>query len=241
VVRYAAVGTQNYRGLKLSFRHRSDKGLDLSGNYTISHCESDTEVSGSFGQFANGYLKPNDPSFDRGNCSQSRRQIANLTVGAQTPRFANTALHALASDWRLSGIVNARSGNWLTVTTGRDIAGTGISGQRVDQVRDDPYGDKTLNNYLNPGAFAYPAAGTLGNHRNFSIEGPGFWTVDLALSRLLTVAVNHTLELRLEVFNLFNNFNWGNPTTNLDAGTFGRITSQNGEPRIMQFGVKYGF
>ena len=43
------------------------------------------------------------------------------------------------------------------------------------------------------------------------------------------------------MFNLLNNFNWGNPATNLDAGTFGRITTQTGEPRIMQFGIKYGF
>jgi hypothetical protein len=38
-----------------------------------------------------------------------------------------------------------------------------------------------------------------------------------------------------------NNFNWGNPSTSLDAGTFGRITSQSGSSRIMQFAVKYGF
>ena len=55
------------------------------------------------------------------------------------------------------------------------------------------------------------------------------------------VSLLHTLELRLEVFNLLNNFNWGDPATNLDAGTFGRITTQAGDPRIMQFGVKYGF
>ena len=241
IVRYADVGTQNYRGLKLSFRRRDANGLSLSGNYTISRCEADTEVSGSFGQFANGYLDPNNPSFDKGNCSQSRTHIGNLTVGVQTPRFENMALRAVASDWRVSGIVSATSGSWLTVTTGRDIAGTGIAAQRVNQVLDNPYGDKSLNNYLNPQAFAYPAAGTLGDHRNFSIEGPGFWTVNLALSRMVSFATQRTLELRLEVFNLLNNFNWGNPATNLDAGTFGRITTQTGEPRIMQFGIKYGF
>jgi len=63
----------------------------------------------------------------------------------------------------------------------------------------------------------------------------------LALSRLLSFAGRQTLELRVEMFNLFNNFNWGDPATNLDAGTFGRITTQAGDPRIMQFGVKYGF
>ena len=75
------VGEQSYRGLKLSFRRRADQGVSLSGNYTLSHCESDTEVSGSFSQFANGYLNPNNPSFDRGNCTQNRRQIGNLSVG----------------------------------------------------------------------------------------------------------------------------------------------------------------
>ena len=241
VVRYADVGEQSYRGLKLSFRRRAAAGISLSGNYTISHCEADTEVSGSFSQFANGYLDPNNPSHDRGNCSQNRRQIGNLSLGAQSPQFDNAALRAIASDWRLSGIFSARSGNWLTVTTGRDVAGTGIAAQRVNQVNENPYGDKSLNNYLSPSAFAYPAAGALGDHKAFSIEGPGFWTVDLALSKLVSIATPHSLEFRVEVFNLFNNFNWGLPATNLDAGTFGRITTQTGEPRIMQFGFKYGF
>ena len=36
VVSYDDVGTQNYRGLKLSSARRADNGLSLSGNYTIS-------------------------------------------------------------------------------------------------------------------------------------------------------------------------------------------------------------
>lgn len=95
--------------------------------------------------------------------------------------------------------------------------------------------------FLDRAAFAYPAAGTLGDHRNKSIEGPGFWTVDLALLRLVNIVDRPALELRVEIFNLFNNFNWGNPETNFDSANFGRITSMSGNPRIMQFAVKYGF
>jgi hypothetical protein len=45
----------------------------------------------------------------------------------------------------------------------------------------------------------------------------------------------------METFNLFNTFNWGNPITNLSAGNFGRIQTAAGDPRILQFGIKYGF
>jgi hypothetical protein len=112
----------------------------------------------------------------------------------------------------------------------------------VNQVLDDPYTEEmSLLRYLNPAAFAYPTSGTYGNEPARSIEGPGFWNIDMALARLLPIGVGRTLELRVEAFNLLNHFNWGNPATNLDAGTFGRITTQNGNARVMQFAVKYGF
>jgi hypothetical protein len=242
VALYAAVGEQRYRGIKLSIRRRASDGISLSGNYTLSHCETDTQVTGSFLQFSAGYQDPANPAYDRGNCGQNRRQIGGLSVGYRTPQFSSAALRAVASGWRATGILSAQSGEWLTVTTGRQITFTGIPGQRVNQVNENPYSaDRTLTSYLNPAAFAYPTAGTFGNHPNRSIEGPGFWNIDMALARLLPVADGQTLELRVEAFNLLNHFNWGNPATNLDAGTFGRITTQAGNPRIMQFAVKYGF
>jgi hypothetical protein len=238
--RHSDVGEQTYHGLKLSFQRRAATGVSLNGNYTLSRCEGDTESGFSFGQFSSGYLKPGDPSFDRGNCSQNRTHIANFTVGVMTPSVANRAANAVVSNWRVSGIVNARSGGWLTVTTSQDVAGTGITGQRVNQVKDDVYGAKTLNSYLDAAAFAMPAPGTLGDLKRNSIAGPGYWTIDTALSRIVPVG-KQRLEVRLEAFNLLNNFNWGTPVTNFNSGTFGRILSQSGDPRIMQFGVKYQF
>ena len=118
---------------------------------------------------------------------------------------------------------------------------TGIPGQRVNQISDNPYGDKTLTNYLNSAAFAIPAPGMMGDHPARSIMGPGFWKVDTALARVLRLANERTLELRVEAFNLFNTFNWGDPTTSINSPTFGQITTQNGDSRIMQFAIKYAF
>ena len=160
-------------------------------------------------------------------------------------------LGALASRWRASGIVTIQSGSRIDVITGRDNALNGQRNQRVNKVSDDWYANpRTLNQYFNPAAFAQPAPGTFGNLMRNALTGPSFWNVDLAISRQIGLLSTQNLELRLETFNLFNTFNWGIPGTeltaggwqaNFNAGTFGRVTTQAGAPRIIQLGVKYAF
>jgi hypothetical protein len=248
---HTSIGEQNYRGLRLSVRRRSANGISLNANYTISRCFGDN-TTGGFPQLAQGPTNPDDPDADRGHCDQDRTHLANLNLGYTTPEVTNAVLRAVASNWRLSGIFNARSGQWLTITTGTDRAlnGQRFQEQRVDQISDDVYGEKTLNNYFNRAAFAQPALGTFGNMERNSVTGPAFWTIDLALSKLISFGAAQNLELRMEAFNLLNHFNWGNPGTNLNApATFGRVQSLAGTPpnavvgtpRILQFGVKYGF
>jgi len=192
-------------------------------------------------QFAAGPTRPDDLTFDQGNCTQNRTHIANLTVGYQTPQFASTVLRAVASDWRVSGVVTASSGPWMAVTTGRDTVLNGQGAQRVNQISDDVYGPRTLAQYLNPAAFSQPDPGTYGNHVRASIAGPGQWVLNTALSRNVTFSSTQSMEFGVEAFNLLNHFNWGLPVTNFGQSTFGRITSQATDPWILQFGVKYGF
>ena len=233
------VGYQNYRGIKLSAQRRSAGGLSLNGNYTLSRCMG-TPTALTFNQQSAGYLKPDDPSFDAGYCDQDRTHLGTLTMGYETPEVGQGALRAVASHWRVSGIVSARSGSRLNVLSGRDNAFTGLAAQRPNKVGDDFY-QKTLTNWFNPAAFAQPASGTLGDLQRNAAVGPAYSSVDMALSKLVALGATRRVELRLEAFNLFNQFNWGNPLTNFNAGTFGRITTQAGAPRIMQFGIKYDF
>ena len=179
---------------------------------------------------------------DKGRCSTWRKHIFNLSASVETPQFENATARALGSGWRLSGIYRANSGTPLTVFTGTDRALSGIQAttQRADQVLADPYGDKTINNWLNPLAFAQPALGTYGNSVRNAYDGPARHVVDLSLVRLFRFANSHRLEARLEAFNAFNWFLLDNPNTTLSSATFGRITS-SGDPRIMQFAVKYEF
>jgi hypothetical protein len=240
---HTSIGTQSYRGLKLTARRRSATGISINGNYTWSRCFGD-DTSGGFPQLAQDHSDPAHPENDRGHCTQDRTHVANVSLGYETPGVSSAALSALVSHWRLSGIIAARSGSWLTVTTGTDRAlnGQRFQEQRVNQVSDDVFpAEKSLAVYLNRAAFVQPALGTFGNLQRASIRGPNFWTTNLALSKLVPFATAQSVELRLEAFNLLNHFNWGNPGTNFNAATFGRIQSAAGDPRILQFGVKYNF
>jgi TonB-dependent receptor-like protein len=244
------IGWSAYRGLKLSMQRRSSGGLSMNGNYTWSRCIG-TKTPNTFSQIASGYTNPSDPEFDKGYCDQDRTHLASLTLSAESPGRSGSALGVLASHWRGSGIVTIQSGARIDVITGRDNALNGQRNQRVNKVSDDFYAHtKTLTQYFNPAAFAQPAPGTYGNLMRNALVGPHYWTVDLAVSRRIGFHATHDLELRLEAFNLFNTFNWGIPGTeltaggwqaNLNSGTFGRITTQAGAPRIIQLGVKYGF
>ena len=92
-------------------------------------------------------------------------------------------------------------------------------------------------------AFAQNPAGVWGNTPKGYLVGPAFWNVDASFSRNLNFRGGRRLELRVEAFNLFNHSNWANPTVQIGstALTNGRVTNTSGDPRIMQFAVKYGF
>ena len=241
------VGWQKYNGLRFTGTRRSATGLTFSGNYTFSHCVG-TATPGSFPQIASGYTNPDNPDMDKGHCDQDRTHLANITAGYQTPELGNKVLRVLASNWRVTGIYSARSGQWINITTGADNALNGQLQQRPNKLSDDFYGPKTLNNYLNRAAFGIPAPGTFGDLEYRAVEGPAFWQIDAAFSRLIDLGSTRNLELRIEAFNLTNHFNWGNPTTTATSGVatltssqFGRITTNGGFQRIIQFGIKYGF
>ena len=129
VNRYAAVGTQIYRGAEavgpasrgqrpepqrqlhavaLRGRHRSERQLRLQFDGRLPRSRT-------------------IPSSIAATARRTGRHIGNVSVGAQTPASRTRR----CASWRLTGAsrasVSARSGGWLTVTTGRDIAGTGIA------------------------------------------------------------------------------------------------------------------
>jgi hypothetical protein len=237
---YEGNGTQSYHGLLTSVQRRAVSGVTIGANYTWSHCYGDVSRANSGGTPGSTYLDPNNRDFDRGNCEGDRRHIFNMTAVAETPQFANPTVKRIASGWRLSGIYRKSSGSFLTILSGQDRELSGVQLQRAQQVLENPYGAKTLTNYLNPSAFTLPTIGTLGNMRPRNVEGPGTWQFDLALSRAFRFRESQRIEFRAEAFNVTNSLRPGNPEVNFSSSIFGQINTSY-DPRIMQFALKYVF
>jgi Carboxypeptidase regulatory-like domain/TonB dependent receptor len=237
-------GTANYNGMLLSVQRQAARGVTISANYTWSHCISDLWTESlSDARRGQGLTDPNNRAYDRGNCSvtgDDRRHLFNVSSVLETPQFSNSSARMIASGWRIAPLVRILSGNFMTITTAQDRTLNGSGNQRVDQVLGNPYGDKSVSNYLNSAAFALPTLGTFGSVGRANILGTGTWQFDMALSRTFQLKERQKIEFRAEAFNVTNSFHPNNPTSDFDSNTFGQVTTAK-DPRIMQFALKYIF
>ena len=126
------------------------------------------------------------------------------------------------------------------MTTGVDNALTGLGGQRAVQILDDPYGSGAPLQYLNRAAFTTPATGTYSTLAPFTIVNPSSFQNDFALTRTFPFGGAQSVQFRWEVFNVINHVNFNAPVSSLNSGTFGQILTA-GDPRIMQFALKFSF
>jgi hypothetical protein len=99
---------------------------------------------------------------------------------------------------------------------------------------------------LNPAAFAIPAVGTFGNLGRVTLQLPPVWQFDVGLARTFRVREGHSLEARVEAFNVLNSFRPGSSKSGsvfdtwLTSSNFGKIRTAQ-DPRILQFAMKYVF
>jgi hypothetical protein len=102
-----------------------------------------------------------------------------------------------------------------------------------------PGGQSPSNGWINRNAFA-PRVGLIGNVPRNLIEMPSTQNFNLSLMKKVQLTEKFRLQLRGEVFNLFNHPNFRTVVTNLSATNFGALT-QTDDPRVFQFGVKVLF
>lgn len=234
-------GTGNYNGVVFSVQRRQAKGVTVQANYTLSHCISDL-ANAELAVAGQNYSIPDNRGYDRANCPTSdRRHVFNVSTVYQTPTFNGEAMRILASGWQISGIVRLRSGPSLSITSGLDQALTGQGNQRAVQLLENPYtAEKTMDQYLNPKAYTQPLLGTYSTLGANNVLGPGLIQIDMGLTRTFQVREHQTVQFRAEAFNFPNHLNPGQPVTAFNNSSFGKIQTA-GDPRLLQFALKYVF
>jgi hypothetical protein len=90
--------------------------------------------------------------------------------------------------------------------------------------------------------FSVADATEFGNSGVGILLGPGQFNWDLAATKNTKIAEGQNLQFRAEFFNVLNHANFANPAVQRNTpGTFGTITATSGNPRIIQFALKYAF
>jgi hypothetical protein len=90
------------------------------------------------------------------------------------------------------------------------------------------------------GVFSAPTPGTEGNEIYNNFRNPSFAETDAVLMKDTRIAERVSLQLRFEVYNVFNHPNLQGVNTNITSGNFGRSTSQY-TPRYLQIGARIFF
>jgi hypothetical protein len=252
-------GGSGYHALQLSFRRSLSHNLQGIANYTWSHSIDDG--SGSNDSEIPATIAP--ANANRGQSAFDVRHSFSAAVTYMLPAAASRGLvQRLSGNWSVDGVVVARTGLPVDVTTAR------ISGSinplisaptRPDLVPGQPIyiPDATApgGKVLNPSAFSIPNPPRQGDLGRNSIPGFGMWQADCALQRKFTVTDRIALQLRSDFFNVFNHPNFANPNGNLDSGSlFGRASQtlnrglgglsplyQVGGPRSIQLSLKLLF
>jgi hypothetical protein len=222
--------TSSYNSLQAQFKVRNLRGLTSILNYTYSHAIDN--ASSGIDYVPNAALPDNgfNPAGERSNANFDQRHRFTWYFSYKLPE-AQT-LRWVASGWALDGAISVATGQPFTVSD-TNVFNTfqlnpsqpvGEFIERPDLVGNPFQGARTPGAFLNLSAFAAPCTwdATLstpgcngGNHfgsegRN-QFYGPHYRNADLALTKDTRITEKVAVQLRLDVFNVFNHPNFANP------------------------------
>jgi hypothetical protein len=261
-------GDSWYKALIVDVRKRWSHGFQLQSSYTWSKAEDTTQNSTFFSDSTTATTSAMPefiPDYNKGLADFHAEHNWIVNFVWQLP--STTALGAasvLVNDWQLSGIVRMRSGNPLTpfVQANRSRSmwapslGPGTGPDRpsyapgrgaADAVTGDPAA------WFDPAAFVLQPAGTFGTVGRNELIGPDLKTVDLAITREFpwhAGVASRRVQVRVEIFNLFNRVNFGAPSLVAFSGSadneaplaaFGQIRNTVTPSRQVQLGVRFTF
>jgi hypothetical protein len=236
ITQVESTGNSSYNALWISAARPVARGLQFNSSYTWSKSIDYNSLSSEGIVFQNSY----DLRGNRGPSSFDTRHRVVVQGIYDLPFRGNPFLQG----WQMAAILQAQSGNPVNiVTTNSTITGV------VNTLRPDVTGPiaipGTVDRWFDTTAFV-PVVGFGSLGRNVVI-GPGFNNTDFSIRKRTDLCEGLRMELRVEVFDLLNHVNLGQPGNVVGSPAFGRIvntrfpTGESGSSRQVQLGVKLTF
>jgi hypothetical protein len=212
-----------YHGLQTALVSRFGRASQASVSYTWSKLLANTGLGNADGGItaANVYTDSTQPDLDYGRASVDKTHIFSGSLVLALPTFEDkgSAARHILGDWEITSIVQASSGYPITVYLGSvpglsgSAAGTGYTNaQRPNRVEDQPCraSGASETQWLNPAAWTINnyQIGTNGTSGRGICDGPGFFQVDAAVYKNIRLGKRVKLQLRAEMFNVFNRTNF---------------------------------
>ena len=245
---YQNADSTGYHSIQTSLKRRFSDSIQFNLNYTyawnFAHFRGDMTCCGRSENPQNLWRM----DANRGPTSYHLRHRATADFFWELPgQDLEGAAKFIAGGWTLGGIIEARSGFTVPVSSSTgtnpgarpDILGSHESGMNSN------WGTGQLQ-YLNKGQFALPPTDAYGvnirpgNLSRRALYGPGFGNVDLVLQKNFYVAETQRLQLRIDFYNLTNAVNFTRVNQNARSGTFG-LLNRVAPPRRVQLMIRYSF
>ena len=253
----------DYAGLQIQFTRRFHKGLELQSNYTYSRNRDVTSTSIPFGVNVTDFFnRAADYGISNNDATHDFKVngIYELPFGVGK-RFASSRggfIGQLVGGWQVSSIFELSSAfpNSIFYSTQSTSFGGGtrpdlVPGVSLDSIKNlgkVQHDSSSKIVYWSAddiaklkAAFQSPQLGTIGNVPKNSFRGPKYWDVSMAVLKNMHITETSSVQFRGEFFNLFNHVDFADPNFAIDSGTFGRITAQRNDPRIIQLALKLNF
>jgi hypothetical protein len=215
-------GTLDYNALLVKFQRRFANNFSMLNSYTYGkaidlNSDNDGNVT-----LTNVY----DPQYNRGPADYDITHTFASSWIYEIP----WASQKLYGGWQIAGILTARGGLPLTVTSTQGVQSTG-TGNRPNRICDGRLSNPTIDRWFDTNCFVQTTeiTGTYGDSGRGVIRGPGSFNIDASLIKNTRIG-RYTTEIRIEAFNVLNHPQFGNPNTTVGNAAYGTISTMLSSP-----------
>ena len=177
--------------------------------------------------------------FDQRHAFSVQVQYTSGT-GLHGGAFAGGWTGALLKQWTVSSQITVGSGLPQTPVYLAPVPGTAFTGVLRPDSTGAPLYAAPAGLFLNPAAYAPPAAGQWGNAARSSIEGPATLQMNSSLTRTFQVKDRYSLDFRIDASNLLNHVTYRAWNTVVNSANFGLPSAANAM-RSVQTSVRLRF